>query len=163
MRDEHIIEILENAPLATLSVGELERVRAHARVCAECERAYEAARLASLLIGERAGATFEPPPFFQTRVLAALRERQTASQTWTLRRVWKATGALVGSMAASVVLLASVTFFAPANSAPQDTAAVSYQYLSDEAILAQGVQPDDEMTYGEVLTTIYESEEDAVR
>jgi hypothetical protein len=163
MRDEHIIDILESAPFAALDADELATVRAHTRVCEECARSYEAARLASLLIEERAGATFEPPPFFQTRVLAALRERQAANQPWTLRRVWKATGALVTSMAAAVVLLASVTFFAPANSLQTDTASVSYQYPTEEAILAQDVQLDDEMTYGEVLTTIYESEEDAAR
>lgn len=163
MRDEHIIDILESAPLAALDDADMARVRTHARVCTACARAYEAARLASLLVAERAAETFEPPPFFQTRVLAALRERQAANQPWTLRRVWKATGALVASMAASVALLASVTFFAPANSVQTEAASVSYSYPTDEAILAQDVQPADEMTYGEVLTTIYESEEDAAR
>lgn len=163
MTDKHIIDILESAPFAALSDADLGTVRAHARVCDKCARAYEAARLTSLLVGERAAQTFEPPPFFQTRVLAALRERQAANQPWTLRRVWKATGALVASMAASVALLASVTFFVPANSLQTDTASVSYQYPTEEAILAQDVQFDDEMTYGEVLTTIYESEEEAAR
>ncbi|HEV2704330.1 MAG TPA: hypothetical protein VGV59_00310 [Pyrinomonadaceae bacterium] len=163
MRDEHIIDILESAPFAALSAAEMERIREHTRACADCERAYEAARLASVLIGERAAATFEPPPFFQTRVMAAWRERQAASQQWTFSRVWKATGALVASMAASVVLLASVTFFAPANTLQTDTAFVSYPYSTDEAIIAQDLQFEDEMTYGDVLTTIYESTEEAAR
>ncbi|HEY9283487.1 MAG TPA: hypothetical protein VIP46_08540, partial [Pyrinomonadaceae bacterium] len=70
MRDGHIIEILERGPFASLTDAELSEARAHADACAGCRRAYNAARVSSLMLRERAAREFEPPPFFQTRVLA---------------------------------------------------------------------------------------------
>ena len=94
MRDEHVKGILDAAPLAQLGEGELAAVRAHTARCAECLRAYEAARSSSLLLKERAAAEVEMPPFFQTRVLAALRERRATEEAPALSRLWRAAGAL---------------------------------------------------------------------
>src|ERR687897_355474 len=133
MRDEHVKGILDAAPLAQLGEGELAAVRAHTARCAECLRAYEAARASSLLLKEYVAVTaeVEMPPFFQTRVLAALRERRAAEEAPALSRLWRAAGALVSSMAVTVAALLAL----------------------DE------VAAEDEIDYGQVLTTVYETED----
>ena len=140
MRDEHIISIIENAPLSSLSESEMASIRAHTDQCAECQRAYEAAQISALLLRERVAETIEPSPFFQTRVLAALRERQAAGETAALRRLWNATGALVSSMAATVAALAILTIFAPGSQptpAPQEMASAYNSYSAEEVLFDQ--------------------------
>src|SRR2546421_11563148 len=99
MREEHVRNILESTPFAQLSEGELEKVRAHAARCVECARTFEAARVAASLLRERAAREFEPSPFFQTRVLAALRERRAGEDAPAFLRLWRAAGAPASSMA----------------------------------------------------------------
>src|SRR5205823_4534749 len=106
MKAQHIVNLLENRPFASLSESDLVLIRAHTRVCSDCRQAYEAAQISALLLKERAAEAFEPAPFFQTRVLAVLRERQTGNETWALRRMWRAAGVLVSSMAVTVATLA---------------------------------------------------------
>ena len=166
MRDEHIISIIESAPLASLSESDLANVRAHTGRCPECRRAYEAAQISALLIKERVAETIEPSPFFQTRVLAMLRERQQSNETWALKRLWKTTGALVSSMAATVVALAILTFLGPASqteAVPQETASAFNSYSAEEVIFDQGELPDEQIPYGQVMTTLYESDEETAR
>jgi hypothetical protein len=161
MRDEHIISILERAPLTQLGERELSTVRAHVEVCAGCRRAYEATQVASLLVRERAARTFEPSPFFQTRVLAALRERQAAvPEVFSLGRLWRAAGALVSSMATAVVLLGGLTLFGlmPTTDATQQAAD---PYSAEAVIFEQAELGEEEVNYGQVFSTIYESETDA--
>ena len=165
MRDKHIISILENTSLAGLSESELTTVRAHTEVCSSCRRAYEAAQISSLLLKERAAETFEPPPFFQTRVLATFRERQTAKEPWALGRLWRNAGALASSMAATVATLAVLTFIIPANqtsSAPEVTSVLN-SYSAEEVVLDQSNLPDDQISDDQVFTTLYGADEDAVK
>jgi hypothetical protein len=162
MKDKHIIDLLEHAPLASLSEDELAAVRAHAVVCQECQRAYEAARVSALLLKERAAESFAPSPFFQTRVLAALRERQAAGERWPLRRMWRTAGALVSSMVATVAALAVFTFVAPAPppTGPEVSAAFN-SYSAEEVVFDQGSATAEQLSDGQVLATLYESDEEA--
>lgn len=163
MRDEHIISIIENAPLSSLSESELTNIRAHANQCADCRHALEAAQISALLLRERVAETVEPSPFFQTRVLAALRERQAAGETSALKRLWRASGALVSSMAATVAALAILTVFAPGSQptpGTQEVASVYNSYSAEEVLFDQGDQPADQMSYGQVLSTLYESDDE---
>jgi hypothetical protein len=164
MRDEHIIEMLDAAPLASLGEGELAAARAHAAGCAECRRAFEAAQVSALMLRNRADEHFEPSPFFQTRVLAALRERRGTEEGWTLGRLWKSAGLLVSSMAATVAALAVLTFVAPAEeTTPLEVASGATPYTA-EALLVEGAEAGDvQMTYEQVLTTLYESEDEEAR
>jgi drug/metabolite transporter superfamily protein YnfA len=162
MRDEHIRKLLDEAPLASLGAAELARVRAHAESCADCRRAFEAARAASTLMKARASQPVEPSPFFQTRVMAALREHRAAEEGWTLKRLWKSAGLLVSSMAATVAALAVFTFVAPDQTAGQDLASAGGAYSAETLILDEG-SDDDEMTYEQVLTSLYGSDDDVVR
>ena len=159
MRDEHVKKLLDEAPLASLGRAELAAVRAHAEVCEDCRRAVAAAQLSALMLRARAQETFEPSPFFQTRVLAALRERRAAEEGWTFARLWKSAGLLVSSMAATVAALAVFTFVAPAE---QPTAQeVAGTYSAESVIFDEGA--DEQMTYDQVLTSLYGSEEEAAR
>jgi hypothetical protein len=163
MRDEHVISLIENAPLAGLSESEMAFILAHAGQCAECRRAFEAAQISTLLLRERVAETIEPSPFFQTRVLSALRERKAASETNALKRLWNATGALVSSMAATVAALAILTVFAPGSpttQGPQEVASAYNSYSAEEVIFDQSDQPAGQMSYGQVLSTLYESDDD---
>ena len=160
MRDEHIIELLERGPLSELGEGELAAVRAHAEGCERCRRAYEAARASSLMLRERAAQVVEPSPFFQTRVMAALRERRAQKESWSLARLWRAAGALVTSMALTVAALAALTFLGPASTpGTRDLASASDAYPAEEVFLLPDEVADNEMTDEQVLTSIYESDE----
>jgi hypothetical protein len=164
MRDEHIIDILEGAPLAQLGERELATVRRHVESCAGCSRAYEAAQISSLLVRERAAQAFEPSPFFQTRVLAALRERRAAlPEVLSFGRLWRAAGALVSSLATAVVLLAGVTLFGlmPSSDSAQQTAAAADPYSAEAVLFEQAELADEEINYGQVFAAIYESDDDA--
>lgn len=160
MNQTHIIEILENSPLASLSESELLTVRSHAAECLSCRRAYEAAQLSTLLIKERAAETIEPSPFFQTRVLAALREQQANNNVSLFSRLWKSAGALVYSMAVTTAVLAALSFLTP-GAGNQTTQEAFFHPYSAEAVVFNQDQGEDQMTYEQVLSAIYTDEGEA--
>lgn len=162
MRDEHIKDLLDREGLAGLGERELAAMRAHAEVCGECARAYAAARVAASLLEARGGEGFEPSPFFQTRVLAALRERRSAGEVWSFGRLWKAAGLLVSSMAASVAVLAALTFVAPqetttAQLTPADA------YTAEDVIFEQGAGAGTQVSDEQVFATLYGADEASER
>lgn len=156
MKDKHIIEVLDNAALASLSSSELSDIRAHAHECKPCGDAFAAAQVSAVVMRERAQAVIEPSPFFQTRVMAALREQQAAESVPALWRLWRSSRALVSSMALSTVALAVLSFMisAPATNALDQTASA---FSAESVILGQEA---DELTYEQVLNTIYTDDED---
>jgi len=162
MKDEHIISLIENAPLASLDENDLAVISAHTAACTDCLRAFQAAQVSALLLKERVAETFEPSPFFQTRVMANLRERQAASGVWAWSRMWRAAGALASSMVATVAALAVLTLVIPGGqvtSGPQ-VSSVSNGYSAEEVILDQSPQHDEQLSDGQLLTTIYGVEEE---
>ncbi|PYS83652.1 MAG: hypothetical protein DMF67_08265 [Acidobacteria bacterium] len=160
MRDEHIKDMLDRAPLASLGDDELAAIHSHAEVCGECSRAYAAARVSASLLEARASREFDPSPFFQTRVLAALRERQSAGEAWSLGRLWKAAGLLVSSMAATVAVLAALTFVAP-QATTQQIASADGTYTAEDVILGQGAVTDGQVSDDQVLATLYGTDDGA--
>ena len=162
MRDEHIIRLIEDTPLANLSDAERARIRAHTNACSECLVAFQATEISVALLKERAAVEFEPSPFFHTRVLAALRERQAANEVWAFGRMWRAAGALASSMAAAVVLLAVFTFVVPDNQISQQVSTLGNGYSAEEVILDQTSQMED-VSDGQMLTTIYGGDEEPSR
>ena len=160
MRDEHIKRLLDEAPLSSLGKAELAAVRAHAEVCEDCRRAVAAAQLSSLMLKARTQEAFEPSPFFRTRVLATLRERRAAEEErWTLARLWKSAGLLVSSMAATTAALAVFTFVAPAEQTTAQELAGTYS--AESVIFDEGAE--EQMTYEQVLTSLYGAEDEAAR
>lgn len=150
MKDKHITEVLDNAALAALSPSELDEIRAHARDCEPCGDAFAAAQLSALVIRERAQAVIEPSPFFQTRVMAALREQQAAESVPALWRLWNSARGLVSSMALTTAALAVLSFMVSAPATP--VADQSVMLTAESVILGQDA---DELTYEQVMNTIY--------
>jgi len=158
MKDKHITEILDNTSIAALSETQLNEVRAHALECMTCREAYEAARLSAVVLKRRAQATIEPSPFFQTRVMAALREQQAVESVPAMLRLWRSAKAIVSTMAVTTAALAVVSFMQPSQTTPAtDQTASAYSAYS--VIMDQDA--DDQMTYEQVLSTIYDDDDDA--
>jgi len=156
MKDEHIIKILDGAPLSRLSVEQLELIRSHSRNCVSCASAYRAFSVSSAVIKERAQVVIDPTPFFQTKVLAGLRERQALENVPVFSRLWKSAGALVASMAVTTAALAGLSFMVPPAVAPAAEQTVS-AYSAESVLLDQGGE--DQMSYEQVLSTIYADDE----
>lgn len=156
MKHKHITEVLDNVALANLPASELDEIRAHARDCEPCGDAFAAAQLSALVIKERAQAVIQPSPFFETRVMAAIREQQAAESVPALWRLWKSARGLVSSMALTTAALAALSFMvsAPATTTPDQTTAA----LTAESVIFG--QDADDLTYEQVMNTIYADDED---
>ena len=163
MRDNHIITMLEEKPFSRLSEGERAVMESHIAECPACLRAYGAARASAALIRERTASTIDVSPFFKTRVMAAIRERQLSPELPALQRMWKAAGALVSMMACLVVVLIGLTIF---NSSPDsdtqltEIATSQNIYSPEYVVIDRGDLDSDPLPYDQVLGTIYDSEDD---
>lgn len=156
MKDKHITEILDNTSIANLSEFELNEVQIHVKDCTSCRSAYEAARLSAVVIKSRTQVTIEPSPFFQTRVMAALREQQAVDSVPAMFRLWKSAKALVSSMAVTTAALAVLSFVLPGPAITEDPAISAYS--AESVIMGQG---GDELSYEQVFSTIYADEDEA--
>lgn len=158
MKENHIIDLLENRSFASLNESERAVVQTHAANCLSCARAYEATKIASALLRERAVEAVEPSPFFHTRVMAALRERQ--NEVPAFKRLWQTAGALVSSMTATVALLAVLSFVVPSTQTSATAqASESNGYTAEEVILNQNGLQDEHASDAQVLTTLYPAED----
>jgi|SRR6266850_375590 len=166
MSKNHIISLIESAPLASLSESDLNSIRTHTNDCVECRRAFEATQISMLLLKKRTPETFEPPPFFHTRVLAALRERQTVGDQWGWTKVWRAAGTLASSMVATVAALAVLTLVIPASqtgSKTQDMTSSLNPYSAEEVLLDQGGAVNDQVSEDQILNALFGAEDEAAR
>ena len=157
MKENHIIDIIDSRPIESLNEVELRTIRVHVESCEQCSQAYEAARIAALLLKERvaeaAENSLDANPFFHTRVMAAWREQ--IDNVSAFRRLWKATGALVTSMAATTAALAVLSFAVPATDTVNDQTLALAQYSAEAVMLDQG---EDQITDEQVLSEIYAEE-----
>jgi anti-sigma factor RsiW len=156
MKQNHIINLLESVPFASLSESDHREIRVHITSCDRCARAYKAAVVSTSLLKEGAGEVFEPSPFFQTRVLAAIREQQ--NETRGLARLWRAAGALASSLAATVALLAVLSVMAPTQTTSE--ASAFNRYSAEEVILDQSENGQEQVSDAEVLSALYQSDDD---
>jgi anti-sigma-K factor RskA len=156
MKDSHIIDVLDNSPILNLSESELSEIQGHVRDCVSCREAYEAARVSAIALQSRAQATIEPSPFFQTRVMAAWREQQAVESVPAMWRLWGSAKALVSTMAVTTAALAVLSFMMPAPTAVDQTVSA----MSAESVI-MGQASDEQMSYEQVLATIYEDEDEA--
>lgn len=158
MKDEHIIEILDSASFVSLTEEQLVVVREHTQICVDCAETYRAVMISSVVIKERVQVTVEPSPFFQTKVLAALREQQAAENVPVLSRLWKSAGVLVSSMAVTTAALAALSFMVPSPVTPvSEQTATAY---SAESVLLDQTN-EEQMSYEQVLSTIYAEDNEA--
>ena len=156
MKEKHITEILDNASITSLSEVELSEIRLHTNDCVSCRDAFEAAQLSVVILKSRAQVTIEPSPFFQTRVMAALREQQAVESVPAMWRLWKSAKVLVSSMAVTTAALAALSFVLPVATPASDQAASAFS--AESVIFGQG---NDELTYEQVMSTIYAEEDEA--
>jgi predicted anti-sigma-YlaC factor YlaD len=165
MKTEHVISILESNPFVALNRDEVARIEAHALTCEACRNAYEAAQVSAALLHERAREAFEPSAFFQTRVLAELRQRQAANEKWVWSGLWRTAGGLASSMVATVATLAILTFAIPGTqiSESQNSASASSAYSTDAVVFDERALADDQISDSEVLATLYETDDDVVK
>jgi hypothetical protein len=165
MKDQHIISILESKSFIALDQNDLAEIGVHVEVCESCRQAFQAAQISVVLLKERARESFEPPPFFQTRVLAALRERQVANETWAWSRLWRTAGGLASSMAATVATLAVLTFVAPGSQPvdSQNSSSAVNSYSTEAVVLDQNAVPDDQVSDSDVLATLYAADDEVAK
>jgi hypothetical protein len=157
MRDKHIINLIEEKPLNDLSATEIAQINAHMTHCAECRLAFEAAIVSSRLLRERAEAIVEPAPFFQTRVLSAIRERSLSPEPFGFWTLWRVARVLVASMAASVMILAALTL-SPNLRRPQSGGLNPASSAGVEGVFEDDDPDDGDMTYDQALTNLYDQE-----
>jgi hypothetical protein len=165
MSNRHIINLIEQIPFSGLSENDLSAIKSHTADCSDCRLAFEAAHVSALLLKERVAEQFEPSPFFQTRVMARLRERQVENESWAWSRMWRSVGALASSMVATVAALALLTFVVPGTqmSAGSSEMTAVNVYSAEEVLLDQSGTSDDQISDGQILTSLYGADDDSVR
>lgn len=159
MKNEHILDILDEKAFAELDEAEMSFIKAHAAQCVDCFQAFEAARISSVLLKTHAAASVEPSPFFQTRVMANLREKQAKINPFAaLTRLWRASASLVVMMMTMVVALIALTIFAPNFNAPSGAQASSFDNYSTDMVIMNERLPGREPTNEQVFQIIYASD-----
>ena len=154
MKQNHITDLLDKEPLASLSEQELAAIREHVKNCTACAGAYQAAQLSELLVKERVAEITEPSPFFHTRVMAAWREQQATNQGSVFARWWKPARALVSALALTTAALAALTF-----TIPESASQPAVETIAESTVL--GVENEGQMTEDQMLSSMYVDEEEA--
>jgi predicted anti-sigma-YlaC factor YlaD len=164
MKSGHITKILDEKSFAELSTQQREIISAHAADCSSCRRAFESARVSSLLLklDSETVTPAAPSPFFQAKVMNAWRERQIPRRPIAaFRRWWQASAMPVFMMLATMAVLISLTFLAPQSSADDSPVEVSsFNLYSTESVILNQKQPKD-LTTEQVFQVIYASKTDS--
>lgn len=157
MKNEHITHILDEFPLDILNESDLTTIKTHITNCENCRESFKAANVSSVLLKIRARETFEPPPFFETRLMAAWRDGQVKSVA-AFWRWWQASSAVVSVMVITVVLLLLATILAPTMpNKMSEQASVLDDYSTDNVILDES-NLHAELTTNQALQIIYEQQ-----
>ena len=162
MPDSHIIKMLDEKPFSTLGDGDIANAESHIAKCDQCKSAYDAARIAASLIQARTSETVEPGPFFKTRVMAAIGERQLTAEEPVLVRMWRAAGALLSTLALLLVTLTGMTIFSQSPDSQIQTPVVAASqnlYSPEYVVLERGDLDDDELANDQVIGTVYDVED----
>lgn len=155
MRENHITRLLQERPLGSWTEAELQLVKTHTAVCSACLNAYVAAEASLGLLQERASVVVEPSPFFQNRVLAAIREKNLAPTRIEFLNLWRTARPLVASMGAFVIMLLMLTFFTDTlQSEPPDLASMNDN--SPEWVVVERDEDAADLTDGQALTVLYD-------
>lgn len=137
---EHIIDILDGGPIDRINPAQLSAIRTHIGGCDTCRQAYESSVISAALLKERVAEEVEPSPFFKTRVMAAVRERQAAGLAG-LAGLWKTAGTFISAMIAITVILLSLTFLGGSQTADSSGGQGMAQAYSMEQVLDDNPPP----------------------
>jgi hypothetical protein len=153
MKEEHILDILDKQRFDELSRAEKDVIETHTAQCSNCSIAYKSAQISSVLLKTSVLQNFEPSPFFHTRVLANLREKEIVKTPFfALSRLWRASGSLVAIMITTILVLIATTIFAPNGSVSAG------ETDSAEIVIIDGKPPTREITNEQFLQMIYGAE-----
>ena len=157
MKNKHIIDLIQESRIKDLSDADRAFVEAHIEQCPGCSMEYEAAKISSVLLENRAAQTLEPSPFFEARVMNAWRERQSALKPVgdRLWQAWSDTKLLFSGLATSVAVLLVLTFAGPEISDDASVQASIDEPFSAESILFTQPEAAGDLTDVDVLTEIY--------
>jgi hypothetical protein len=157
MLAEHIIDLLDDRPIDRINSTQLSAIRTHVGRCDTCRQAYESSVISAALLKERVGEEIEPSPFFKTRVMAALRERQ-ASRLVGLAGLWKNARAAISAMIAVTVILLSLTFLGGSQAADSSEEQGIAQTYSVEQLFDDNppsLNEGTDVTSGQVLDAVF--------
>src|SRR4051812_39789553 len=104
MKERHITDLLD-AGRGSLTGEDRIFIERHVAGCESCSADLKNSRIADILVTARSSEIIESSPFFSTRVMAALRERQTQADPFSLFNLWHTARGLITGMAALVLLL----------------------------------------------------------
>jgi len=159
MQGNHIVKRLEHRAVSAFSKDEITVIEAHVADCSDCLQAYEAARVSEDLIRARAAETITPSPFFKTRIMAAIKERQLSPELPAIVRMWRAAGALVSMLTIFVAILVGISFYGYSPDPRPEPASSESMYSLEYVEFEQADIADNGVAYDQVLGTIYDSED----
>jgi predicted anti-sigma-YlaC factor YlaD len=152
----HIKALLDGAPFSELSRHDLKIIEDHVESCEECRDAHTASRLSQLMLNQRVSEEIEPTPFFHTRVMAAIREKEK-KQTNIFALLWRSAGPVFSALLVIVAVLAGLSFY-PADSNELADVNTAMEIYTTDAVFSAPAIADNDMPYDQVLTVLYESE-----
>lgn len=159
MRNEHILDILDEKAFGELNEIEKHSIEAHAAQCPSCFKAYKAAEISSVLLKASIAQNFEPSPFFQTRLMANLREKQISINPFqAFGKMWKASRTLLAMMTTVVAVLIALTIFAPEFNRVSSASVSAFDGYSTEMVILNERISTKEPTNEQVFQIIYESD-----
>jgi len=163
MKNPHVLDLIDQKAFADLNADEISIVETHSAVCDVCARAFQSARISSVLLRADASENPHAPPFFQAKILANLREKQTKVKPLAaFRKMWTASKTLVAAMAATVAVLILLTVFAPRfNQNRNETAAANSEVFDDystEMVILNEKIPAREPTNEQIFQAVYADE-----
>ena len=162
MNDKHILEILDRQRFSELSKSELRTIQIHSAECSDCRQEFKAAQISAALLNARAEMpAAAPPPFFEAKILNAIREKQNLrNPIAAFWRWWQASYPLVCLMLFIVLTLGGLTIFGP-NSKTEEAVSTYNLYSADAVILNQ--KPPRNLTTEQALEVIYTERRDSVK
>ena len=157
MKNQHITDILNKHTFNGLGENDVAIIESHIAHCRSCLKSYQAWQISSTLLKVGALQTFSPSPFFETKLMAAVREKQAKSVAF-FWRWWQASNTVIAAMIFAVVALLFMTLLSPKASFNQsEQASILDNYSTDEIIFDQN-DSTAELTNGQTLQIIYEQQ-----
>ncbi len=138
MKNRHITKIIDQNGFANLSGEDLAVVNEHITGCQACRQAFQAARISSVLLrAQSVDNASVPSPFFQAKVLGALRERQNSiKEVGAFLRWWQASAMMIGLMLMLVAVLVALTAVTPFSSVGETQAGMpNFNLYSTDAVI----------------------------
>jgi hypothetical protein len=164
MNKKHITEILDEKRFSELTKTDLSLINSHTAECRKCAEDFQAAQVSAVLLNSRSTESFAPSAFFQSKLMTALREKQTIQKPiLVFRSWWQASYGLVFAMFLMVVTLVGLTVFAPNSDANEVQVEVSNfnLYSTDNIIINQ--KPSRDLSGEQTLELIYNERRDSKR